>query len=245
MREDLMKTEQGPVSEGLESNQVVLTASGIQKAYPAPSGRLEVLRGIDLTVHRGSVVAIVGVSGVGKSTLLNILGTIDRPDSGSVEIRGRKVEELREGELARFRARHLGFVFQFHHLLPEFNAEENVMMPLLIGGESRTVAQARARRALESVGLPERWEHTPAQLSGGEAQRVAVARALVAGPELVMADEPSGNLDQGGAETLHELMSTLAHRDRQAFVIVTHNDRLAAIADRVLRLESGRLAPVR
>jgi len=240
-----MKTEQGPVSEGLESNQVVLTASGIQKAYPAPSGRLEVLRSIDLTVHRGSVVAIVGVSGVGKSTLLNILGTIDRPDSGSVEIRGRKVEELREGELARFRARHLGFVFQFHHLLPEFNAEENVMMPLLIGGESRTVAQTRARRALESVGLPERWEHTPAQLSGGEAQRVAVARALVAGPELVMADEPSGNLDQASAETLHELMSTLAHRDRQTFVIVTHNDRLAAIADRVLRLESGRLAPVR
>jgi len=157
MREDLMKAEQGPVSEGFESNQVALTASGIQKAYPAPSGRLEVLRSIDLTVHRGSVVAIVGVSGVGKSTLLNILGTIDRPDSGSVEIRGRKVEELRERELARFRARHLGFVFQFHHLLPEFNAEENVMMPLLIGGESKTVAQTRARRALESVGLPERW----------------------------------------------------------------------------------------
>ena len=240
-----MKTGQGPAIEGFESNQVVLTASGIEKAYPAPSGRLEVLRGIDLSVQRGSVVAIVGVSGVGKSTFLNILGTIDRPDRGSVEIRGRKVEELGEGELARFRARHLGFVFQFHHLLPEFNAEENVMMPLLIAGENPGAAQARARRALESVGLPERWEHTPAQLSGGEAQRVAVARALVAGPELVMADEPSGNLDQAGAETLHELMVTLAHRDRQTFVIVTHNDRLAAIADRVLRLEAGRLAPVR
>jgi lipoprotein-releasing system ATP-binding protein len=218
---------------------------GIEKAYPSPSGRLEVLRGIDLTVEKGSVVAIVGVSGVGKSTLLNILGTIDRPDRGSVEIRGRRVEELGEGELARFRARHLGFVFQFHHLLPEFNAEENVMMPLLIAGENRNAAQARARRALEAVGLPERWEHTPAQLSGGEAQRVAVARALVAGPELVMADEPSGNLDQSGATTLHELMVTLAHGERQAFVIVTHNDRLAAIADRVLRLEAGRLAPVR
>lgn len=194
---------------------------------------------------RGSVLAIVGVSGVGKSTLLNILGTIDRPDRGSVEIRGRRVEELGEGELARFRARHLGFVFQFHHLLPEFNAEENVMMPLLIAGESRTTAQARARHALEAVGLHERWEHTPAQLSGGEAQRVAVARALVAGPELVVADEPSGNLDQAGAETLHELIHTLAHRDAQAFVIVTHNDRLAAIADRVSRLEAGRLTPVR
>ena len=240
-----MKAGQEPAGEGIESKQVVLTATGIEKAYPAPSGRLEVLRGLDLTVHRGTVVAIVGVSGVGKSTLLNILGTIDHPDRGSVEIRGRKVEELGEGELARFRARHLGFVFEFHHLLPEFNAEENVMMPLLIAGEGRPAAQARARRALEAVGLPERWEHTPAQLSGGEAQRVAVARALVAGPELVMADEPSGNLDQAGAETLHGLMSTLAHRDQQTFVIVTHNDRLAAIADRVLRLEAGQLVPVR
>src|SRR5262245_48402632 len=242
---DLVKAGQEPGTGGLESKQVVLTTTSIEKAYPAPSGRLQVLRGIDLTVHRGTVVAIVGVSGVGKSTLLNILGTIDRPDRGSVEIRGRKVEELGEGELARFRARHLGFVFQFHHLLPEFNAEENVMMPLLIAGEGRIAAQARARRALEAVGRPERWEHTPAQLSGGEAQRVAVARALVAGPELVMADEPSGNLDQAGAETLHELMVTLAHRDHQAFVIVTHNDRLAAIADRVMRLEAGRLTPVR
>jgi len=245
MRDDLMKAEQAAVHEGLESAQVVLRASGIEKTYPTPSGRLEVIRGIDLAVHRGSVVAIVGVSGVGKSTLLNILGTIDRPDRGSVEIRGRKVEELGEGELARFRARHLGFVFQFHHLLPEFNAEENVMMPLLIAGESPGSAVKRARLALEAVGLRERWDHMPAQISGGEAQRVAVARALVAGPELVLADEPSGNLDQGGAENLHELMSTLAHRERQAFVIVTHNDRLAAIADRVLRLESGRLAPVR
>jgi lipoprotein-releasing system ATP-binding protein len=240
-----MKAGQAAVGAGLESSQAVLRVVGIEKAYPSPSGRLEVLRGIDLTVEKGSVVAIVGVSGVGKSTLLNILGTIDRPDRGSVEIRGRRVEELGEGELARFRARHLGFVFQFHHLLPEFNAEENVMMPLLIAGENRNAAQARARRALEAVGLPERWEHTPAQLSGGEAQRVAVARALVAGPELVMADEPSGNLDQSGATTLHELMVSLAHRERQAFVIVTHNDRLAAIADRVLRLEAGRLAPVR
>ncbi len=245
MRDDLMKMEQAPARDGLESSKVVLRAFGIEKAYPTPSGHLEVIRGIDLAVERGCFVAIVGVSGVGKSTLLNILGTIDRPDRGAVEIRGRRVEELREGELARFRARHLGFVFQFHHLLPEFNAEENVMMPLLIAGESRTTARSRARRALESVGLPERWDHVPAQLSGGEAQRVAVARALVAGPDLVLADEPSGNLDQSSADTLHELMATLAHRERQTFVIVTHNDRLAAIADRVLRLEAGRLVPVR
>jgi lipoprotein-releasing system ATP-binding protein len=182
---------------------------------------------------------------VGKSTLLNILGTLDRPDHGSVEIRGRRVEEMNEKDLAVFRARHLGFVFQFHHLLPEFNAEENVMMPLLIAGEPKTVAQRRAREALEAVGLKERWEHAPAQLSGGEAQRVAVARALASKPELVLGDEPSGNLDQAAADTLHELMVDLAHRARQTFVIVTHNDRLAAIADRVLRLEAGRLTPVR
>ena len=241
----MLKAGQASPSEGFESPQVVLRATGIEKTYPIPTGRLEVLRGVELTVTRGAVIAIVGVSGVGKSTLLNILGTIDRPDRGSVEIRGRRVEELGEGELARFRARHLGFVFQFHHLLPEFNAEENVMMPLLIAGENRAAAQARARAALEAVGLRERWDHAPAQLSGGEAQRVAVARALVAEPELVMADEPSGNLDQAGAEMLHELIVTLARRDSQAFVIVTHNDRLAAIADRVLRLEAGRLAPVR
>src|SRR5262249_14567070 len=137
VRDDLMKAGQATVTEGLESTQVVLCATSIGKAYSTPSGSLEVLRGLDLTVTRGSLLAIVGVAGVGKSTLLNILGTIDRPDRGSVEIRGRRVEELGEGELARFRARHLGFVFQFHHLLPEFNAEENVMMPLLIAGENR------------------------------------------------------------------------------------------------------------
>jgi lipoprotein-releasing system ATP-binding protein len=154
------------------------------------------------------------------------------------------VDELSEPELARFRARRLGFVFQFHHLLPEFTAEENVMMPLLIAGEAPGSARVRAREALNAVGLPERWEHRPAELSGGEAQRVSVARALVAEPELVLGDEPSGNLDQASAGALHELIATLARTKHQTFVIVTHNDRLAAIADRVLRLESGRLVPV-
>jgi lipoprotein-releasing system ATP-binding protein len=240
-----MESRQPLPQKALEAEVPALQASRIEKAYRAPSGRLAVLRGVDLTVTRGTVLAIVGVSGVGKSTLLNILGTLDHPDHGTVEIRGRRVEELGEGELARFRARHLGFVFQFHHLLPEFNAEENVMMPLLIAGETRAAAQRRAREALEEVGLRERWEHRPSELSGGEAQRVAVARALVGRPELVLADEPSGNLDQAGAEGLHELIATLVRRSGQTFVIVTHNDRLASIADRVMKLEAGQLWPVR
>jgi lipoprotein-releasing system ATP-binding protein len=206
---------------------------------------VEVLCGVDLAVDRGTVLAILGVSGVGKSTLLNILGTLDRPDGGTLEIHGRRVSDWSEEDLAGFRARHLGFVFQFHHLLPEFSAEENVMMPLLIGGQSGSSARARAREALVGVGLEDRWTHLPAQLSGGEAQRVAVARALVGNPELVLADEPSGNLDRAAADALHELMSSLARERAQTFVIVTHNDTLAAMANRVMRLEAGRLVQVR
>jgi lipoprotein-releasing system ATP-binding protein len=229
----------------IDNQTPVLEGRDLEKSYKSPRGRLEVLRGADLVVTRGTVLAILGVSGVGKSTLLNILGTLDRPDRGTLVIRGRRVDDLSEGELASFRARRLGFVFQFHHLLPEFSAEENVMMPLLIAGESRGRALERARGALESVGLPQRWEHHPSELSGGEAQRVAVARALVAEPELVLADEPSGNLDQAGATALHELLASLARTKHQTFVIVTHNDRLASIADRVLALEGGLLVPVR
>jgi len=229
----------------VEGDAPVLEVNGIQKAYRAPSGRLEVLQGIDLTVTRGTVLAIYGVSGVGKSTLLNILGTLDRPDHGTLAICGQRVDRMSEGELARFRARRLGFVFQFHHLLPEFTAEENVMMPLLIAGRSHAEARQRARAELTAVGLPQRWEHRPAELSGGEAQRVAVARALVAEPELVLADEPSGNLDHRAATALHELLGSLAEAKHQTFVIVTHNDRLASIAHRVMTLEAGRLSPVR
>ena len=223
----------------------VLQATGIQRSYATPGGRLEVLRGVDLTVERGTVLAIVGVSGVGKSTLLNILGTLDRPERGTVEIRGQRVSEWGEADMARFRARHLGFVFQFHHLLPEFTAEENVMMPLLIDGQPSTSSRERARESLTRVGLTDRWEHLPAELSGGEAQRVAVARALVANPELVLADEPSGNLDPAGADSLHELLSTLSRESGVTFVIATHNDRLARIADRQVRLEAGHLTSVR
>jgi lipoprotein-releasing system ATP-binding protein len=219
----------------------VLVASGIEKSYSTPRGKLQVLAGLDLTVKRGTILAILGTSGAGKSTLLNILGTLDHADAGSLLIRGWRVDPRDARELARFRARYLGFVFQFHHLLPEFSAEENVMMPLLIAGENPDRARTRARDSLSAVGLSERWEHRPSELSGGEAQRVAVARALVSEPELVLADEPSGNLDQQSANALHELIATLARDRHQTFVVVTHNDRLAAIAHRVLTLESGRL----
>jgi len=228
-----------------EEQQVIIDATGIEKAYPSRSGRLEVLRGVDLRVLRGTVLAIHGVSGVGKSTLLNILGTLDHADRGTLQIRGRPVDAMSEADLAAFRARHLGFVFQFHHLLPEFSAEENVMMPLVIAGMKRAEALDRAHAALSSAGLEARWTHLPAQLSGGEAQRVAVARALVGKPDLVLADEPSGNLDHAAAESLHDLMRSLASETKQTFVIVTHNDRLAVIADRVMRLEAGHLVPVR
>ena len=229
------------IPEDLADGADVLEAVGIQKAYDAPTGRLEVLRGVDLKVKRGTVLAILSVSGAGKSTLLNILGTLDRPDRGTLTILGRRVDGLSEEALAGFRARRIGFVFQFHHLLPEFTAEENVMMPLLISGEAEDAARDRARRALAAVGLAERWEHRPSELSGGEAQRVAVARALAPEPELVLADEPSGNLDPAAAGQLQDLLASLAREKHQTFVIVTHNDRLASLADRVLTLDGGRL----
>ena len=219
----------------------VLVASGVRKSYRTPQGALEVLQGADLEVPRGTILAIVGASGAGKSTLLNILGTLDHADAGTVEISGRRVDHLNERDLARIRATQLGFVFQFHHLLPEFNAEENVMMPLLIAGADSTSARRRAREALQAVGLEERWLHRPSELSGGEAQRVAVARALASSPELVLADEPSGNLDQRSSGALHDLLAKLAREREQTFVVVTHNDRLAARADRVMLLEAGRL----
>ena len=230
-----------PAGGEMDAATPVLVARGVEKAYAGPRGRLEVLKGVDLEVAGGTILAILGASGSGKSTLLNILGTLDRADRGTLEIRGRRVEGLADDELAAFRARRLGFVFQFHHLLPEFSAEENVMLPLRIAGEGAAAARERARTALAEVGLAERWDHRPGELSGGEAQRVAVARALVAAPELVLADEPSGNLDARSAAQLHELVARLARERRRTFVVVTHNDRLAAIADRVLVLEDGRL----
>jgi lipoprotein-releasing system ATP-binding protein len=220
----------------------ILRARGIHKSYVGPGGRLPVLQGVDVEVARGTLLAIVGASGSGKSTLLNVLGTLDRADSGSLEIGGRRLEGMTEVQLCAWRARRLGFVFQFHHLLSEFTAEENVMMPLLVAGESFERARARARETLGWVGLDERRDHLPSELSGGEAQRVAVARAIVPEPDLILADEPSGNLDAVAAGRLHSLLSSLTRERHQTVVLVTHNDTLAAEADRVLKLESGRLS---
>lgn len=221
----------------------VLVASGLRKSYPSPTGPLEVLRGVDLELPRGMLLAVTGASGSGKTTLLNILGALDHASGGTLRLGGVEVTGLGERERCRLRAQRVGFVFQFHHLLPEFTVEENVMMPLLLAGRNATDARARARRVLEAAGLRERWLHRPSAISGGEAQRVAVARALATGPELVLADEPTGNLDAGTAAELHELLSSLAREEHRTLVVVTHNDRLAASADRVLRLESGRLVP--
>ena len=227
----------------LEPSEFALVARGVDKSYASPTGPLPVLSGLDLEVQRGTILAIVGASGAGKSTLLNVLGTLDHADRGTIEVGGQRVDRMSPAEVSAFRSRRLGFIFQFHHLLPEFTAEENVMMPLLLVGENPSVCRERAHEALRAAGLESRWGHRPAELSGGEAQRVAVARALVGSPELVLADEPSGNLDPASAQALHELVSSLARERHQTFVVVTHNDRLAALADRVLRLESGRLNP--
>jgi lipoprotein-releasing system ATP-binding protein len=224
-----------------DPNAPILRVRGIHKSYVAPGGRLPVLCGVDLDVERGTLLAIVGASGSGKSTLLNILGTLDRADQGTLEVGGRRLEGMSEHERCTWRARRLGFVFQFHHLLSEFTAEENVMMPILVAGQSFDVARARAREALGWVGLEERREHLPSELSGGEAQRVAVARAIAPAPDLILADEPSGNLDAVAAGRLHSLLSSLTRERHQTVVLVTHNDTLAAQADRVLRLDAGRL----
>jgi len=240
------RLSEGPETTGtatLDSHRRVVVARGLVKNYRLGHEIIEVLRGLDLEVERGTILAITGASGSGKSTLLNILGTLDRPDAGSVELDGLPLQGLDKVRLADLRSRRIGFVFQFHHLLPEFSAEENVMMPLRIAGEPMAKARERAVDVLSAVGLADRRAHRPSELSGGEAQRVAIARALVAGPDLVLADEPSGNLDPSSASHLHELIVELARDRGQTFVIATHNERLAAGADRVLVLESGRLRP--
>jgi lipoprotein-releasing system ATP-binding protein len=222
-----------------------LRAIGLQKSYAVPGGRLPVLTGVDLVVERGTLLAIVGASGSGKSTLLNLLGTLDHPDEGTLELAGQAVAGLDETGRCRLRLAQLGFVFQFHHLLPEFTAEENVMMPMLLAGQTFETARARAREVLASVGLDARREHVPSELSGGEAQRVAVARAVAPRPALLLADEPSGNLDAAAATHLHSVLKTLAHDQHQTVIVVTHDERLAGQADRVLRLEDGRLTEAR
>ncbi len=222
----------------------VLEASALRKVYQGGDGEpIEVLSGVDLSVGRGEFIAIVGASGAGKSTLLQLLGALDAPTSGSVRLDGQDYADQRPEALAAIRNTKLGFVFQFHHLLREFSALENVMMPLLIAGQDPGRARSRAEALLDSVGLRPRRTHRPAQLSGGEQQRVAVARALVANPLVLLADEPSGNLDYHNSEQLHELFATLARDFQTGLVVVTHNRSLAGRADRILAMEHGQLAP--
>jgi lipoprotein-releasing system ATP-binding protein len=213
----------------------MLTATGIKKSY----GALQVLKGVDVEIKRGEVVTIVGASGAGKSTLLHILGTLDNPDYGAVSINGEKVFTKGTTELARFRNRHIGFVFQFHNLLPEFSALENVMIPGFIQGRGEAALAKRANELLDLLGIKGRGTHKPSELSGGEQQRVAVARALVNSPSLILADEPSGNLDSTNATELHNLFFKLRQDLGQTFVIVTHNTEFASMADRKIELKDG------
>lgn len=213
----------------------ILEAKDITKSF----GDLRVLKGVNLTVQEGEIISVVGASGSGKTTLLQILGTLDSMDSGSVLFNGESIDQLSGKRLSQFRNKHLGFVFQFHHLLPEFTALENACMPLYINGLKRNDAEKRGREILSFLGLADRAEHKPSEMSGGEQQRVAVARALVNRPDIVFADEPSGNLDAKSSEELHQLFFDLRKEFNQTFVIVTHNTELADSADRKLSMKSG------
>ncbi|MBP7126211.1 ABC transporter ATP-binding protein [Myxococcota bacterium] len=224
--------------------EALLEAKDLWKSYHRSGAEIPVLRGTGFRLEKGEQVAVLGKSGVGKSTLLHVLGTLDRPDRGRVLFRGEDLTGKAERDLAAFRNRKLGFVFQFHHLLPEFSALENVMIPAIIAGTSRREAARLAGDLLEAVGLSSRQTHRPAELSGGEQQRVAMARALVMRPEVILADEPTGNLDEATSEEVHGLMADLNGRFGVAFVVATHNLRLAERMGRVLRLENGVLHPV-
>lgn len=213
----------------------MLTATGIQKSY----GPLKVLKSIDLHVDKGEIVAIVGASGAGKSTLLHILGTLDNPDAGKVYIHNKDVFSQSSRNLAAFRNQSIGFVFQFHNLLPEFSALENVLIPGLIGGKEPKELRKRAERLLDLLGISDRKDHKPSELSGGEQQRTAVARALINSPDLILADEPSGNLDSKNAIELHNLFFQLRKELNQTFIIVTHNADLSKMADRMVEIRDG------
>ncbi len=215
----------------------MISAQQIEKQF----GDLRVLKGVDLTINRGEVVSIVGPSGAGKTTLLQILGTLDKPNSGSVEINGTQIQLLKERELARFRNEHIGFVFQFHQLLPEFTAIENIILPALIAGKKKSGSEKKAREILKFLNLKDRETHKPAELSGGEKQRIAIARALINDPLVVFADEPTGSLDSQNQEELHKLFFKLRDEFNQTFVIVTHDLHLAHLSDREIKMKDGNI----
>jgi len=217
----------------------MLTARGIHKYY----GNLWVLKGVDVDIRKGEIVSIVGPSGSGKSTLLHILGTLDEPARGEIYLQGKKINQLKGKQLAAFRNRHIGFVFQFHHLLPEFSALENVCIPGWIAGRRKKEVEERAVSLLNTLGVGHRLENKPNALSGGEQQRVAVARALINNPDIVFADEPTGNLDSTNARELHQLFFDLRNQFQQTFLIVTHNEELARMSDRVLHMTDGLIKP--
>ena len=227
----------------MTDKDIILEGVDIHKSFPTGAGTLHVLKGVDIGVKKGEIVAVVGASGVGKSTLLHILGALDRPTKGKVNLNSTDIFSLSDKKLAHFRNKTVGFVFQFHHLLPEFSALENVMMPKLIAGGEENSIKKKAMDILSEVGLLDRAHHKPGELSGGEQQRVAVARALINDPQVVIADEPSGNLDKATGEELHNLISELNQKKGQTFIIATHNQLLAQRAHRIIALVEGKAVP--
>ena len=225
---------------GEVSTQVIVTR-GLEKSYAMGSGVVMALSGVDLEVDHGEMVAVMGVSGAGKTTLLHILGALDRPTKGEVILEGKSLSERTEIELARLRNQHVGFVFQFHHLLPEFSGLENVMIPGLLQGARKKEVEQQAKELLSRMGLAERWNHRPGELSGGEQQRVAIARALINNPSVILADEPTGNLDSSTAETIFELLREINEKNRQTILVATHNRSMAEKMDRVIAVVDGKI----
>ncbi|HTP41589.1 MAG TPA: ABC transporter ATP-binding protein [Nitrospiria bacterium] len=226
---------------GRQADPVIIQAVDLQKSFPIVSGRLPVIKGISLSIHRGELLTIVGPSGAGKSTLLHLLGGLDRPSGGRVLVNGEAIEQLKDLELAQFRNRTIGFIFQFHHLLADFSALENVLLPQLIAGRSKSGATEKATALLTAVGLGGRLTHRPGELSGGEQQRVAVARALALDPPIILADEPTGNLDTHTSDDVFGLLKGLCREHSLTLVMVTHNEKLAAQADRIIKLVDGKI----
>jgi len=223
-------------------SEVILKAENIYKSFKTVKKvRLDILKGISLEIEQKKITVIVGASGAGKSTLLHLLGALDRPDSGEVFYENKNIFKLSDERLAKFRNRNIGFIFQFHHLLPEFTALENVAIPQMINGTSLKDASEKSKELLSTVGLSERTEHKPAELSGGEQQRVAVARALANNPQIIFADEPTGNLDSANSEQIHKLIVELKEKYNKTFVIVTHNQNLVKLADKVFEIKDGKL----